>query len=95
MTAWSYARGAAGLTSGVMFALILASSPAGAVDSERDVLRRESAAMQAQRVPPAVDRAPPAANRWYGGASVAGGLLLGAAVAFTGSRRRASAPTRA
>jgi cytochrome c-type biogenesis protein CcmF len=91
VTAWSYARGAAGLTSGVMFALILASSPAGAVESERDVLRREAAAMASARVPAAIDLAPPSANRWYGGASVASGLLLGAAVAWLGSRRRAAA----
>jgi cytochrome c-type biogenesis protein CcmF len=95
VTAWSYARGAAGLTSGVMFALILASSPAGAVDSERDVIRREAATAQAQRVPtvdPATLDLTAAANRWYGGASVASGLLLGAAVALIGSRRRATAP---
>jgi cytochrome c-type biogenesis protein CcmF len=95
VTAWSYARGAAGLTSGVMFALILASSPAGAVESERDVVRREAAIAQAQRVPtldPAAVDLAAVATRWYGGASVASGLLLGAAVALMGSRRRANAP---
>jgi hypothetical protein len=62
------------------------------------VLRREAEAAQlasgrlSSESVPAVQLTPPAATRWYGGVSVAGGLLLGAAVAAMGSRRRASVP---
>jgi cytochrome c-type biogenesis protein CcmF len=91
--AWSYARAAAGLTSGVMFALIFASSPAGAVESSRPLVPRSQQALaaplaQGHPAPRANDFAPLQPRDWSGsGAAVLGGLLLGAAVACSRSRR--------
>jgi cytochrome c-type biogenesis protein CcmF len=85
--AWSYARAAAGLTSGVMFALIFASAPAGAVESSRQLGQRNAPQVLAS-APRANDFAPLEPRDWSGsGAAVLGGLLFGAAVAFAGSRR--------
>jgi cytochrome c-type biogenesis protein CcmF len=86
--AWSYARAAAGLTSAVMFALIFASSPAAAVESSRTLVQRDN--QQALASAPRVnDFAPLQARDWSGGgAALLGGVLLGAAVAWSGSRRR-------
>jgi cytochrome c-type biogenesis protein CcmF len=88
--AWSYARAAAGLTSGVMFALIFASSPAAAVESSRSSVQSNAQAQASPplRAPRANDFAPLQPRDWSGsGAAVLGGLLFGAAVAFSASRR--------
>jgi cytochrome c-type biogenesis protein CcmF len=92
--AWSYARAAAGLTSGVMFALIVASSPAAAVESARDHVKREAASLHPPDRPlAAATIAPPQPQDWSGsGVSILGGLLIGAAVAWSGSRREATVP---
>jgi cytochrome c-type biogenesis protein CcmF len=87
--AWSYARAAAGLTSGVMFALIMASSPASAVESSREVLQRQALAMHAAAHLPGPSLDAPLPPRDWSGSSVAilGGLLIGAGVGWSGSRR--------
>jgi len=92
--AWSYARAAAGLTSGVMFALIVASSPAAAVESARDHVKREAAALHPpDRSAAAAALAPVPPQDWSGsGVSILGGLLIGAAVAWSGSRREGMVP---
>jgi cytochrome c-type biogenesis protein CcmF len=79
--AWSYARAAGGLASGIMFAFILASAPAGAVESDRGVAQRHSV-YQARLAPPLASPEVEAAARsrsLAGGAAVLGGLVLGMA----------------
>jgi cytochrome c-type biogenesis protein CcmF len=88
--AWSYARAAAGLTSGVMFALIMASSPAAAVESSREVMQREAQATRtAAHLPGPNLVAPGQPHDWSGsGVAILGGLLIGAGVGWSGSRRQ-------
>jgi cytochrome c-type biogenesis protein CcmF len=96
--AWSYVRASAGLTSAVIFALLLASAPAAAVESDRDRLVRETAASEAQRERSlhGVNRAEVAARvqarrshlESRGGAALLGGLLLGVGFVFAGRSRR-------
>jgi cytochrome c-type biogenesis protein CcmF len=78
--AWSYARAAGGLASGIMFAFILASAPAGAVETHRDVGKSHSV-HQARLAPPLATPADAAARSrsLAGGAAVLGGLVLGMA----------------
>jgi hypothetical protein len=94
--AWGYVRGAAGVTSGVMFALILASSPASAVDSGRSQLLRDArrsfqeGSLQAPPSGPAVLPAAQPAGL-VGSASclsILGGLAAGVAVAWASRARR-------
>jgi len=87
--AWSYARAAGGLASGIMFAFILASAPAAAVESDRDIAKRQ-AVYQARLAPPLASPEADAAARYRslaGGASVLGGLALGMAVLRVRRRR--------
>ena len=79
--AWSYARAAGGLASGIMFAFILASAPAGAVERDHGVTQRHSM-YQARLAPPLATPEADAAARsrsLAGAASVLGGLVLGMA----------------
>ncbi len=96
--AWSYVRASAGLTSAVIFALLLASAPAAAVESDRDRWVREAAASEVQREQnlPSVNRAEVAARvqarrthlERHGGAALLSGLLLGVGFVFAGRSRR-------
>jgi len=66
--AWSYVRATAAVTSSVIFAIILASSPAAAFENDRDVLLRRAAAQHASHLsqpllPSAVGTASGAASR--------------------------------
>jgi cytochrome c-type biogenesis protein CcmF len=99
--AWSYVRATAGVTSGLMFAIILASSPAGAIETEREALTRQS---RSHQLPPRVSAeheqltsgAPElrqlALTRQgiagQSGFSIFGGLLLGAAAVAYSTRSR-------
>jgi cytochrome c-type biogenesis protein CcmF len=104
VSAWSYVRATAGVTSGVMFAIILASAPAAAIESDRDVLSREAIAQEARarELPSAVTEpsgleSGAAASKSFiaaqgvttwSGLSILGGLMVGAAVAWAGRSRR-------
>jgi cytochrome c-type biogenesis protein CcmF len=96
--AWGYVRAGAGLTSSVMFAILLASSTATAKEGDRDRSRhRVEWVAPAARAPAA---SPPRAAAEHlndvtrkSGFSLAGGLLLGAALAWA-SRGREAAPAR-
>jgi cytochrome c-type biogenesis protein CcmF len=104
--AWSYVRATAGLTSAVIFALILASSPASAFENDRDVLSRQAHARQHPvETRPALMVDEPAAVvaktptlggmvATKGALSVLGGLLAGAAFAWSvRARREVAGPT--
>ena len=93
--AWGYVRATAGLTSSVMFAILLASSPAAAASNPRGA--------GAERAPPALrEQAPPAARSAsleqarqrditrQAGFSLLGGLGLGVVVAWAARSRRAA-----
>ncbi len=95
--AWSYVRATAGLTSAIMFAIILASSPAAAIENDRDVLARSRAAQLQDRERLAALstsdslQAQAAVQRGVGqrsGFSILGGLLIGLGVAWTARSRR-------
>jgi cytochrome c-type biogenesis protein CcmF len=95
VNAWSYVRATAGVTSGLMFAVILASSPAAAIENDRDVLSRAAQAREAaareRSLEPAADAAPSLAGLVGGssGLSIIGGLLAGTAFAWAARRRPA------
>ncbi len=89
--AWSYVRASAGVASGVMFAFMLASSPALAVESNRDVLTREAAAARRTHTQsqPFVQRSGLLGQDGLGrnaGLCIVTGLLAGAALARGRSR---------
>jgi hypothetical protein len=98
--AWSYVRATAGVTSGIMFAVILASSPAGAIDTEREALTRQSRSHQSSRESVERDVLGAGAPELSGlalvrqgitgpsGLSIFGGLLLGAAAVAYSTRSR-------
>jgi cytochrome c-type biogenesis protein CcmF len=108
--AWSYVRASAGVTSGLMFAIILASSPAGAIETEREALLRHSLSRQAaseangRALASAASAMPDgtsldAARVRQGiveqsGLSLLGGLLLGAAAVAYTARGRREARGR-
>jgi cytochrome c-type biogenesis protein CcmF len=94
--AWGYVRAGAGLTSSVMFAILLASTPASAVERGHDAVSRQHAERLAlQQLKPDAD--PPSAAQARSalsdvtrtaGFSVLGGLLVGATVAWAARGRR-------
>jgi cytochrome c-type biogenesis protein CcmF len=94
--AWGYVRATSGLTSSVIFALLLASSSASARESDRESLTRER-----RQITEEVDRArstalPPSPEvaqhlrdvTQKGGFSVLAGLLVGATFAWAARGRR-------
>jgi cytochrome c-type biogenesis protein CcmF len=105
--AWGYVRATAGLTSSVMFAILLASSTASAKQSgpDRSRHRIEQVAPSAASATAASTPAAPGPEAQpeqrehlrdvtrKGGFSLAGGLLLGATLAWAARNRRA-APAR-
>jgi cytochrome c-type biogenesis protein CcmF len=95
--AWGYVRASAGLTSSVMFAIILASSPAAAAASNREALDRQRPEPHALHgsggaSDPALLGPAPELREQLGvasrniGFSLFGGLLLGATVAWAARR---------
>jgi cytochrome c-type biogenesis protein CcmF len=96
--AWSYVRASAGVASGVMFALILASSPAMAVQTDRDTAAAEAAAA---RKALALSRASVKRAGVSGsgdlatnaGLCILTGLLAGAALACSRRSRAPQAPS--
>jgi cytochrome c-type biogenesis protein CcmF len=100
--AWGYVRATAGLTSSVMFAILLASSTASAkqIGPDRSRHRIEQAAASAASATAAPGPEAQPEQREHlrdvtrkGGFSLAGGLLLGATLAWAARNRRA-APAR-
>jgi hypothetical protein len=88
--AWGYVRASAGLTSSVIFAILLASTSASAVENDRDRISRQRAVPMESR-PSASSPAAEASLRDVtrrGGFSILGGLLLGATVAWAARSRR-------
>jgi cytochrome c-type biogenesis protein CcmF len=101
--AWNYVRASAGLTSSIMFAILLASSSASAVQSDREVLSRErqeqllvreqslARSDAAQRAADGTDQRARAVSLGVtrnAGFSLFGGLLVGATVAWAVRNRR-------
>jgi hypothetical protein len=94
--AWGYVRATAGLTSSVIFALLLASSSASARESDREALTRERRQLseQTERARSASLPASPEVTQHLrdvtqkGGFSVLGGLLVGATFAWAARGRR-------
>jgi hypothetical protein len=94
--AWGYVRAGAGLTSSIMFAILLASTPASAVEHGRDAVSRQHAERLAlQQLKPDAEPASAAVVREAlsgvtrnAGFSVLGGLLVGATVAWAARGRR-------
>jgi cytochrome c-type biogenesis protein CcmF len=94
--AWSYVRASAGVASGVMFAFMLASSPALAIESNRDVLTREAATARRTHAQshPSLQQSGLLGSGGLGrnaGLCILTGLLAGAALARSG-RWRATLP---
>jgi cytochrome c-type biogenesis protein CcmF len=98
VSAWSYVRATAGVTSGLMFAIIFASAPAAAIENDRDVLSRAAmaraaAAREHSGSAQQVAQASPSFAGIVGSGgslSILGGLLVGTAVAWTARSRRAA-----
>jgi cytochrome c-type biogenesis protein CcmF len=97
--AWGYVRATAGITSSVMFAILLASSTATAKEGDRDRSRHRVEQVAPARALDASPATSPAAADHLrdvtrkGGFSLLGGLLLGATLAWSArGRQPAAAP---
>jgi cytochrome c-type biogenesis protein CcmF len=94
--AWGYVRATAGVTSSVMFAILLASSTASAKESDRDRTRHRVEQVAPPDAASAPNTASPAAAEHLSdvthksGFSLLGGLLLGATLAWSTRYRRPS-----
>jgi hypothetical protein len=94
--AWGYVRATAGVTSSVMFAILLASSTASAKESDHDRTRHRMEQVAPDPATSASNESSPAAAEHVSdvthksGFSLLGGLLIGAALVWSTRNRRPS-----
>jgi cytochrome c-type biogenesis protein CcmF len=94
--AWGYVRATAGVTSSVMFAILLASSTASAKESDHDRTRHRMEQVATDPATSASNEASPAAAEHVSdvthksGFSLLGGLLIGATLVWSTRNRRPS-----